>query len=602
MEASRKNYFSKLASLLSEKHKVKIIVGGMQAKTDGKTVYIPDPDNFVGVDNKVVEGFIDHEIAHVHFTKKGPEAMALAKDKQLLNALEDVRVEAKMCDKFKGSKKYLVALEEYADATYPIVDPVHMQYRNMQRYLSKKITRKSGLLSSAICDVLDKVKLKSFTTLRMAEISNEIYEILNAEFKMEDAMPNAQTSHGAEGQTKDADDCGVNAGQEGDSQAQDGKQKINASGENQNDSKGEETQELDNAPKDENDTGKKDAEQEEGNAQQGETNSAEQELEPSSDNGADSKKEEKKDYTQSMQENFGEARSLTQSWIDLGFSGKDYAPITEFDTVTKARYSPSIVNKKEHISQGLIVASRLKGVFDSVGRKPHDATRGRINPKNLYRILTPNNDNPKVCIEQQKDLTQDIAISIAVDASGSMDYHATLKGLIPLCIALEALKIRFSVFSFNATKNSNMWRKVKAKRQAMPFVDVREMAVNMQELKNVSLPVSAEYITSNFNAWGGTPTADAVIHGHKLLQKENAKYKMLFVFTDGKPTTSSIDTVSRIIKKQRDVITIGVGLGFGVSRHSMSQIFGERQFSSTKYDVPMPVFCTELRKVLERCI
>ena len=94
-----------LAAALSEQRGIKVEIGGTHASTDGKTIHLPSlpldaNDSLLGV----ARGFIDHESAHVLFTDFGiQEANHLSPlEKFFANAIEDIRIEAKMADRYPG--------------------------------------------------------------------------------------------------------------------------------------------------------------------------------------------------------------------------------------------------------------------------------------------------------------------------------------------------------------------------------------------------------------------------------------------------------------------------------------------------------------------
>ena len=96
-----------VASVLSKKYGVNVIVGGDTAFTEGKNIHIPTLP--ISSDEHVlcmVRGFIDHESAHIRFT----DFDLLAKEKldtltfHIFNTIEDWRVENELAKLFPGSQ------------------------------------------------------------------------------------------------------------------------------------------------------------------------------------------------------------------------------------------------------------------------------------------------------------------------------------------------------------------------------------------------------------------------------------------------------------------------------------------------------------------
>lgn len=96
-----------VASVLSKKYGVNVIMGGDTAYTEGKNIHIPTLP--ISSDEHVlcmVRGFIDHESAHIRFT----DFELLAKEKldtftfHIFNTIEDWRVENELAKLFPGSQ------------------------------------------------------------------------------------------------------------------------------------------------------------------------------------------------------------------------------------------------------------------------------------------------------------------------------------------------------------------------------------------------------------------------------------------------------------------------------------------------------------------
>ena len=96
-----------VASVLSKKYGVNVIMGGDTAYTEGKNIHIPTLP--ISSDEHVlcmVRGFIDHESAHIRFT----DFELLAKEQldtltfHIFNTIEDWRVENELAKLFPGSQ------------------------------------------------------------------------------------------------------------------------------------------------------------------------------------------------------------------------------------------------------------------------------------------------------------------------------------------------------------------------------------------------------------------------------------------------------------------------------------------------------------------
>ena len=99
-----------LASVLGDKYGVEVRIGGDQAATNGKVIFIPSlpldaDDNLLAL----VRGYIDHESGHIRFTDH--DAMLAARmdtvTQFLWNCIEDWRIENRLAEMYPGCKQNL---------------------------------------------------------------------------------------------------------------------------------------------------------------------------------------------------------------------------------------------------------------------------------------------------------------------------------------------------------------------------------------------------------------------------------------------------------------------------------------------------------------
>jgi cobaltochelatase CobT len=108
----------KIGRIFAETYKLKVIFKGDNCSTDGKTIYLPAiPSNAPKDLIDAIHGFLDHEVAHIlfsHFNICRETKKLGAKHFQLMNCIEDVRVELEMCNLWRGSKINLANCREWA--------------------------------------------------------------------------------------------------------------------------------------------------------------------------------------------------------------------------------------------------------------------------------------------------------------------------------------------------------------------------------------------------------------------------------------------------------------------------------------------------------
>lgn len=108
----------KLARVLSEKYKIKIIFKHDLCMTTGKAIYLPViPEGASDEFLDACAGFLDHEVSHNLFTEMPVMAEAHKLGKKhgiMLNALEDPRVEQEMIKSWRGCKINLRNCREWS--------------------------------------------------------------------------------------------------------------------------------------------------------------------------------------------------------------------------------------------------------------------------------------------------------------------------------------------------------------------------------------------------------------------------------------------------------------------------------------------------------
>lgn len=114
---------AKVTRILGRDHGINVVFQGNEARTEGTTVYFPVLDQGAALPPdkvRIGRGYVDHEAAHLRLSnmalleemnhaamKKGDHLFA-----NVMNALEDVRLESFMIKEYPGSQKNLEATSE----------------------------------------------------------------------------------------------------------------------------------------------------------------------------------------------------------------------------------------------------------------------------------------------------------------------------------------------------------------------------------------------------------------------------------------------------------------------------------------------------------
>jgi hypothetical protein len=92
-----------LAQALGDKYGVKVDIGGDRAWTDGDTIQLPalplEDDGKLWI---LANGYLDHEASHIRFTDFTVSRGATPLHEAISNILEDIRVDARLGERYPG--------------------------------------------------------------------------------------------------------------------------------------------------------------------------------------------------------------------------------------------------------------------------------------------------------------------------------------------------------------------------------------------------------------------------------------------------------------------------------------------------------------------
>jgi nitric oxide reductase activation protein len=227
------------AQHLAELTGVTVHVEGVQAKTDGKNVFVPFTDD----DLPLSYGYIAHECSHVRNTDMGcfRDSCSTPFRKNLLNILEDIRIERLSMDQYPGTEsdiRYLnrkVLLEPFRPEQVdecPALHVIHngilyggywlLQEPQLEVPAKAYLARMETLLGADLTDqILTLVKntLTCDSTTDVLALVDAIIELLpSKEDEQEDEQP--QPEQGSEGAPQDSQESG--GGDQQQEQKQDG--------------------------------------------------------------------------------------------------------------------------------------------------------------------------------------------------------------------------------------------------------------------------------------------------------------------------------------------------------------------------------------------
>ena len=349
-----------VASVLSRKYGVNVIVGGDTAFTEGKNIHIPSLP--ITSDEHLlcmVRGFIDHESAHIRFT----DFELLAKEKldklsfHIFNIIEDWRVENELAKLFAGSqvnlhyliRHFFVNKQEEAGEKSPASLLLNYMLLTVRSWDISEIAKPKTAGGKGILQTLRSEIEPAFLGLL------DKLDMLFQEIRLQCRGTQGSIFYAKEVLTLLKNYCSEMQEQEG--------QKKEESGQN-NTEQGE-------------------AEQKEGNADEAEEN-----TQDSNNNDITGKTKE----------------------VSL-------PPVKEADSCAVV---PMLDFEKEKaLSMSVALRARMQGFLQSLIRQESAVGRyGRLYPHNLYRASV---HNPKIFCRESLKKGMNTAVHILLDTSGSMD-------------------------------------------------------------------------------------------------------------------------------------------------------------------------------------
>lgn len=563
--------------------------------------YLPDNADDALID--AIQGFLDHEVAHILFTDF-KQSMKI-KDKglhQLFNILEDARIEKAMANKYRGSGTNLGNTADFflenmiepeikkavkAGASEeemvgllatPLLRGMSGQHR-FQAYMDDKMHHVQNFYDK-IKDLQPQIEALSSTKEVINMAQTIIKRIKDEEPPAPDEDENDDNEEesesgggsGAGASGGSAEDEGENEGEgsapgaaKEDGEGEDeGKSKSEAKGEGEGDSSGE--------GKDEGKKGK-------GKAKSGEMSHKQTDDEVSNlDGGAilgAIDKNTANNYDAAISRKMGEQAALAAK-------GTPYLVYTnEHDKVEKLHvgsgFSPRmVVNMNEKvdamvgpISKDLERAMRAKSIASWEG----GLRKGRMNPSALARLSA---GDDRVFRQKRQNITNDVAVSLVVDASGSMTggkIHTAAAAAYALSQVLDRLSINHEVICFttgdvhDGSRMEEQERKygVKYSRYEslyMPIVKGYEERINTETRQRFAWLPNVSFLRNNVDG-------ECIDIAHRRLRMRKEKGKIMIVLSDGCPHAQSgtgrgslsrhlKDTVEGIERSGTKIIGIGI--------------------------------------------
>lgn len=485
----------KIARIMARQFSIQVVFEGDQAKTDGKTITLPAVGDIDEETAKDLNGYLDHEVSHCKFTSF--EEFGLPKNafhRNMLNAVEDIRIERLMVEDYPGTRFHIEPLRDKVESKAIegiLANPSHYPLPNrfnfsLQRIMQNKSYDESEDLKPYLEACSEEIaKLNSCTDTKSVRLLTEkIVKKFKDQFEEEE-----------KGKDKEV---------EGDGEARDG---------NKSPTDKETKRMISGAAKD----------------------------------SDFDKIDDMRSFINEKLKDIIKEEAKTEFEFGYTFSKRKHSvpSTTRFDTVTdlsgkghSGRYAAlkrdvlKMVNPiRASLERLLKVKEKAKWSFEK--------DRGILNRKSLSKMAIDKSYR-SVFKDFTKTETNNVAVVIFVDLSGSMSgkIDTAKKATIAMSEALKDLDITFEVSGFNSVGSSEMHnfsRTVDAKRfnRTSEKLDL----YIFKSFDNPSLTGIERIFVGNEN-----PDGECIAWAAKRLSERKEKRKILMVLSDGMPNTSDADS------------------------------------------------------------
>ncbi|WP_151708883.1 cobaltochelatase CobT-related protein [Acinetobacter brisouii] len=534
------------------------------------------PDNADESLVNAIQGFLDHEVAHILFSDftELNKVKHQPRLKNLINILEDARIEKEMGKKYRGSNANLTNTGEFflENIVQPGYEEVISKGGSQEQLVGKlAVPLLRGMSGQYI--------YKDYMKDKMTHIQDFYDKISDLEPKMEALSSTKDVVGLAKVILKRLEEDENNDDQDDQDENQDESGGGNSTGPSEGKEDESETEvegEGDGKGESKGGEGKEGDGEGEGEDTKAEKKQTDQDVSNLKNSRCleEMDKESANNYSDAIVRKMGEQAALAAK-------GSKYLVYTNKDDVIEPlkvgkSYAPKMLATLSDKVDSMIgpmskeleraMVARSKAVWEGGLR------RGRLNSSSLSR-LTMGDD--RVFRKKHESTNKDVAVSLVVDISGSMSgrkIYTAAAAAYALSQVLERLSISHEVICFT-TKNSPVPNTEYAAQQKKYGVTFSRMdAIYMPIIKGFGERVTTE--TKQRFAWLPHITymfcnvdGECVEIAYRRLQTRKEAGKIMIVLSDGCPAASGDphalsrhlkDTVEKIEKSGTKIIGIGI--------------------------------------------
>ena len=623
MKAFFETSLQKLAKVLSKKYEVKVVHGGYQAYTDGKTIHLPSTKQLSEETVADLNALLDHEVAHCKFTDFSILKLLHLSDnpkfrKDLLNIAEDVRIERLMGGIYPGSKFNLAGLNnrlsekwrtEWAEISWQrkLIFLTGLAMEGDLRGFSTEDVKLFWPIVERHLPTLNKANSTKILFTGCMELADELLlRIKEIEEEKEKRAEEKRAEEKRRAEEADETKADETKAEEADEEADEADEEAEEAD--------EEAEEADEEAEEADEEADEEAEEADEEAEETKAEEAEEADDSEFDSEADSEFEGIDDFDTEDLDDFDDTQG-TMTVDDMvndkiqeetgDESSFEYMPTTtEFDQEIEHKGDPLAYNRLKAevrpIVNPLLRKLEKMLVIRQNKRYRMERERGSLNTAHLARLASNKNYRTPF-----KELTQtevdNVAIEILVDLSGSMygdKIELAKQSAIALAESLKSLGIAYEVTGFEADSCYKLSRFVaKLKRNGERLGSRKEEVLINHVFKSFS--DNKPFGISEMAASGNNIDGESVRWAASRLYSRTEKRKILMVLSDGYPASCDDLGLDQDLKDAiQEVEKSGIEtIGLGIMSEAVEQFYPKSVVIKKLEDLPT-VCMKELSKLL----
>lgn len=589
--------------------------------------YIPDNATQELLD--ALQGYLDHEVAHIMFTDFNdmPKAQAMGIG-GMYNVMEDTRIERLMAERFEGSAENLAGTGRFLLENYTIPELKKAKAAGDQERVEALLTM------PVIRSMAGQQVFKEFIDAHMSDIQ-DVYDklkplegLIKGARSSADALSVAEKASTALSGAAPSPSSGMSSMTAAGSGGAGGGGLAGGAGGGESDEEGGRGTLQDDSGKGESGKGE---EEEDPSAAAGGSEEDEEDEEEGSDPSED--KEEtvtsshitgstggslsaiEKELATTYDEKLSQL--VTHGVIDASKAAPYLVWTTDNDVIEPLHvgkdYKPAMLAAMQDEVDRLVgpMQKDLERAISARSLKRWSPGRrsGRVNPSSLHRLAA---GDDRVFRQREEVLTKDVAVELVIDMSGSMGggkIHTAAKAAYALAATLDRIGINSEVICFTTGGHGHLRSEDVEKEEKMlgrGFTRVEPLYMpilkGFDDRMSTGVKQRFAWLPNSGHMANNVDGESVEVAGRRLLRRKE-KGKIMIVLSDGNPAcyTSDHHALNLHLKKVVERMTqSGVSMiGIGIMDDSVRDFYPKAMVIRDVKELPLLVM-RELRLLLAK--